>query len=89
MFDVDLILKYCIPYQSLLRAFPVDSMSNMDSYKTVLVTGANSFYAAAIMDKLVKDNVKIHAAVRSKRAALPLEERYGDAISVFIVYANQ
>ncbi len=55
------------------------------SYSTVLVTGANAFYSAAIMDLLVKEDVMIHAAVRRKGAQRPLEERYGRLIKVFIV----
>ena len=60
-------------------------MPATNAHQTVLVTGANSFYAAAIMDKLVKDGLKIHAAVRSERAAPPLRQRYGSAIEVSIV----
>lgn len=54
-------------------------------YKTVLVTGANAFYSAAIMDRLVKDGIMIHAAVRRDSARGPLEQRYGSLIKVFIV----
>ncbi|KAJ9659235.1 hypothetical protein H2198_003239 [Neophaeococcomyces mojaviensis] len=60
-------------------------MNSNDDYRTVLVTGANAFYSAAIMDELVKKGVKIHGAVRSKSAVGPLEQRYGDSITVFIV----
>jgi nucleoside-diphosphate-sugar epimerase len=60
-------------------------MPAKDSYSTVLVTGANSFYSAAIMDMLVKRNVKIHAAVRSERSVPPLRDRYGTFIKVFLV----
>lgn len=60
-------------------------MSSNNTYQTVLVTGANAFYSAAIMDELVKRGVKIHGAVRSQAAKAPLERRYGDNIKVFIV----
>ncbi|KEF54832.1 uncharacterized protein A1O9_09274 [Exophiala aquamarina CBS 119918] len=60
-------------------------MGTNTQYKTVLVTGANAFYSAAIMDLLAKDGVKFHAAVRSESARPPLEKRYGDNITVFIV----
>ncbi|GES64666.1 cinnamoyl-CoA reductase [Aspergillus terreus] len=55
------------------------------SFNTVLVTGANSFYAAAIMEKLAKKGVVIHATVRSEAAKPPLEVRFGSSIKVFIV----
>lgn len=54
-------------------------------YSTVLVTGANSFYAAAIMDKLVVRGIKIHATVRSPATKKPLQIRYSESIKVFIV----
>ena len=54
-------------------------------YSNVLVTGANSYYAAAIMDELVKHNIHIRGAVRSQRAEAPLKSRYGDSIDVIIV----
>lgn len=60
-------------------------MSAKSEYATVLVTGANSFYAASIMDELVKRDVHIRAAVRSKKAEAPLKERYGNNIEVLIV----
>jgi nucleoside-diphosphate-sugar epimerase len=60
-------------------------MAADQAYRTVLVTGANAFYAAAIMDELVKKDVKIHAAVRRESARAPLEGRYGSSIVVFIV----
>lgn len=43
-------------------------------YSTVMVTGANSFYSAAIMDRLVQINpkIKIHAVVRRESSRLPL-----------------
>lgn len=55
------------------------------SFKKVLVTGANSFYAAAIMEKLAEKGVVIHATVRSPAAQPPLEARFGSSIKVFIV----
>lgn len=55
------------------------------SFNRVLVTGANSFYAAAIMEKLAKNGVVIHATVRSEAAKPPLEARFGSSIKVFIV----
>lgn len=54
-------------------------------FSTVLVTGANSFYAAAIMDKLVARGIKIHATVRNPAAKTPLQTRYRESIEVFIV----
>ncbi|GAB1214051.1 hypothetical protein ATERTT37_003208 [Aspergillus terreus] len=57
----------------------------MPSFNRVLVTGANSFYAAAIMEKLAKKGVVIHATVRSESAKPPLEARFGSSIKVFIV----
>src|SRR5258705_3836859 len=57
-------------------------MPSKITYSKVLVTGANAFYSAAIMDRLVKHQVMIHATVRSKSAAEPLESRYGDLIKV-------
>ncbi|KAL2206922.1 NAD(P)-binding protein [Sarocladium strictum] len=60
-------------------------MPGKEAYSTVLVTGANSFYAAAIMDMLIKRHVRIHAAVRSERSAQPLRDRYGNSIQVFLV----
>ncbi|KAK5057514.1 hypothetical protein LTR84_011514 [Exophiala bonariae] len=60
-------------------------MAAAQDYHTVLVTGANAFYAAAIMDELVQKGVKIHAAVRRESARTPLEQRYGSSIVVFIV----
>ncbi|CZR65110.1 related to flavonol reductase/cinnamoyl-CoA reductase [Phialocephala subalpina] len=54
-------------------------------YQTVLVTGANGFYAAAIMDRLVKDGITIHGTVRSQRAVEALETKYGKQIKIFIV----
>ena len=59
--------------------------SSSGAYSTVLVTGANAFYSAAIMDRLVERQVNIHAAVRSQSAQKPLEDRYGKSIKVFIV----
>lgn len=56
-------------------------MPAKESYSTVLVNGANSFFAAAIMDKLTE----IHGAVRTERAAQPLKDRYGTSIDVLIV----
>ena len=64
-------------------------MPDFDStdYGTILVTGANAFYSAAIMDELVNINprVKIHAAVRRPSAGGALEKRYGSNIQAFIV----
>lgn len=54
-------------------------------FHKVLVTGANSFYAAAIMDKLAAKGVTIHATVRSAASKAPLEAKFGDAIKVHIV----
>jgi nucleoside-diphosphate-sugar epimerase len=59
--------------------------SSSPQYSRVMVTGANSFYAAAIMDELVKRGVYINAAVRREGAAIPLKARYSDAIQLFIV----
>lgn len=55
------------------------------TYHTVLVTGANSFYAAAIMEKLAKEGVLIHATVRSPISKPYLEAQFGASIKVFIV----
>ena len=60
-------------------------MSSRPQYSTVLVTGANSFYAAAIMDKLVERGVQIRGAVRSNKAEAPLKQRYGKNIDIVIV----
>ncbi|KAK4937917.1 hypothetical protein LTR10_021558 [Elasticomyces elasticus] len=60
-------------------------MTSQTVVHTVLVTGANSFYAAAIMNELVKRGVFIHGAVRNESARGPLEARYGPNIKVFIV----
>jgi nucleoside-diphosphate-sugar epimerase len=65
--------------------FQAGMMAPDATYHTVLVTGANAFYSAAIMDELVKKGVKIHGAVRSESAKAPLENRYGSNIKVFIV----
>lgn len=54
------------------------------SYGRVLVTGANSFYAAAIIDRLVKLGIKVHGAIRRESAINPLKRRYGDWIRVFL-----
>lgn len=60
-------------------------MGSTNDYHTVLVTGANAFYSAAIMDRLVQKGVKIHGAVRSQSAKEPLQQRYGNNITVHIV----
>ncbi|KAK6404296.1 hypothetical protein LTR95_018878, partial [Oleoguttula sp. CCFEE 5521] len=60
-------------------------MSSSAPIRTVLVTGANSYYAAAIMDELVKREVHIRGAVRSATAQPPLEKRYGRNIEVVVV----
>ncbi|KAE8391130.1 hypothetical protein BDV23DRAFT_193347 [Aspergillus alliaceus] len=54
------------------------------AYGTVLITGANSFYAAAIMDRLVPLGIRIHGTVRSETAVSPLKRRYGDMIRIFV-----
>jgi nucleoside-diphosphate-sugar epimerase len=54
-------------------------------YRTVLVTGANGFYAAAIMDRLAKDGITIHGTVRSQGAVEALETKYGKKIQLFVV----
>lgn len=54
-------------------------------FQTVLVTGANAFYAAAIMDRLVKKGTTFHCTVRRESAREPLVARYGNQVKVFIV----
>lgn len=60
-------------------------MANTPSYQTVMVTGANAFYSAAIIERLVEKGVKIHAVVRRESAGKPLEDKYGgDKVQVFV-----
>lgn len=59
-------------------------MADTPTYKTVMVTGANAFYSAAIIERLVERSVKIHAVVRRESSAKPLEEKYRDKIQVFV-----
>ncbi|KAG6362434.1 hypothetical protein INS49_010664 [Diaporthe citri] len=59
-------------------------MSDAPTYQTVMVTGANAFYSAAIIERLVDRGVKIHAVVRRESAGKPLEGNYGDKVRVFI-----
>ncbi|KAH8698720.1 hypothetical protein BGW36DRAFT_396432 [Talaromyces proteolyticus] len=51
----------------------------------VLVTGANGFYAGAVMDRLVQLGIDFHGTVRSGKSVAPLKQRYGDSITIFIV----
>ncbi|KAL2788889.1 hypothetical protein BJX66DRAFT_339823 [Aspergillus keveii] len=60
-------------------------MSASTPFNKVLVTGANSFYAAAIMEKLAEKGVMIHAAVRSPTSKPHLEAQFRTSIKVFIV----
>lgn len=55
------------------------------AYRTVLVTGANGFYAAAIIDRLLALDIKIHGTVRSERAVAPLVQKHGKRIKVYVV----
>lgn len=59
-------------------------MADTPTYKTVMVTGANAFYSAAIIERLVEKGVKIHAVVRRDSAGKPLEDKYGDKVQVFV-----
>ena len=60
-------------------------MEEPNRFSRVLVTGANGFYAAAIMDDLVTRGVLVHGTVRTRRAAAELEEKYKDRIKIFLV----
>ena len=55
----------------------------MNQHQLVLITGANSFYAAAIIGRLPK-NIKFHAAVRAEKAKAYLEKIHGDRVTVFL-----
>ncbi|KKY34657.1 putative short chain dehydrogenase reductase [Diaporthe ampelina] len=60
-------------------------MADTPAYQTVMVTGANAFYSAAIIERLVEKGVKIHAVVRRESAGKPLEKQYGrDKVQVFV-----
>lgn len=59
-------------------------MADTPTYKTVMVTGANAFYSAAIIERLLDKGVKVHAVVRREEAGKPLRDRHGDKVEVFV-----
>lgn len=59
-------------------------MADAPVYQTVMVTGANAFYSAAIIERLTEKGVRIHAVVRRESAGKPLENKYGNKVKVFV-----
>lgn len=59
-------------------------MADEPVYQTAMVTGANAFYSAAIIERLIEKGVRIHAVVRRESAGKPLEMKYGNKVQVFI-----
>ena len=60
-------------------------MTSPHEFKTVLVTGANAFYSAAIMDRLVERGTIFHCTVRRESAGEALKNRYGNQAKIFVV----
>jgi nucleoside-diphosphate-sugar epimerase len=59
--------------------------SETNTQPTVLVTGANSFYAGAIIDLLVARNFHINGTVRSASSIPPLQALHDSSFTPFLV----